>query len=87
MNRRRRFLQGAACAGLGFYFERRGYGQAGQTVSTVGNLGTHISAPPAGHYPYSGVSGPGHQLTSTSGTGGWHSGSAGVAYQGAFPPA
>jgi xylan 1,4-beta-xylosidase len=80
-------LQGAAYAGLGFYVGQRGYGQAGQTVSTVGDSGTHISAPPPSYYPYSGVSGPGHTLTPTSGTGGWHSGSAGVAYKGSFPPA
>jgi xylan 1,4-beta-xylosidase len=79
-------LQTVACAGVGLSMRRRGFAQAGQTVSTVGDSGTHIGAPPHGYYPYSGISGPGHPLSSKSGIGGWHSGSAGVAYQGPYPP-
>jgi xylan 1,4-beta-xylosidase len=84
---RGRFLQTAACADVGLSMGRRWeFGQAGQTVSAVGDSGHRIGAPPHGYYPYSGISGPGHPLASSSGSGGWHSGSAGVAYQGPFPP-
>ena len=83
---RRRFLQIAAAGGAALATGRRARGQAGQTVSTVGDSGTSIAAPPKGYYPYSGISGAGHPLTPESGSGGWHSGSAGVAYKGSFPP-
>jgi len=83
---RRGFLRGAAFAGAAWMGHRAGFAQAGQTVSTVGDSGTAIGAPAKGFYPYSGVSGPGHPLVPGSGSSGWHSGSAGVAYQGAFPP-
>jgi xylan 1,4-beta-xylosidase len=83
---RRRFLQFAIGTTAAAINKRRGYGQAGQTVSTVGDSGTSIEAPSKGYYPYSGVSGAGHPLTPESGGGGWHSGSAGVAYKGSFPP-
>jgi xylan 1,4-beta-xylosidase len=86
MSSRRKFLRSATFAGMGLYIGLRRYGQAGQTVSTVGSSGAHIGAPPPGYYPYSGISGPGRPLTSSSGSGGWHSGSAGVAYRGPFPP-
>jgi xylan 1,4-beta-xylosidase len=86
MKYRREFLKSAACAGIGMLAMRNGYGQAGQTVSTVGDSGTLVKAPVKGYYPYSGISGPGRPLNAQSGSGGWHSGSAGVAYQGKFPP-
>jgi beta-xylosidase len=60
--------------------------QAGQSVSTAGDSGHAVAPPPRGFYPYSGISGPGYAATSRSASGGWHSGTAGLAYQGPHPP-
>jgi len=86
MGNRRGFLRGAVCLGAATLFRDQGFSQAGQSVSSVGDSGSSVSAPPKGYYPYSGISGPGHPSKPQSATGGWHSGTAGVAYQGQYPP-
>jgi hypothetical protein len=86
MQDRRSFLKGAICLGGSTLLCKKSLAQTGQSVSNVGDSGSAIQAPPKGFYPYSGISGPGHLVTAESISGGWHSGTAGVAYKGPYPP-
>jgi xylan 1,4-beta-xylosidase len=61
--------------------------QADSLGPQMDHSGTAVAAPQAGYYPYKGISGPGFPATAASAQGGWRSGSAGLAYQGAHPPA
>lgn len=48
--------------------------------------GTIVPPPPAGYWPYSGLSGPGRKATAASASGGWVSGLPDVRYQGPGTP-
>lgn len=79
MNLSRRSLLGAA--GVSVMCLRSGPA-AGQALD---DSGREIPAPPPGHYPYAGTSGPGHPATESSLQGGWMSGLPGVRYMGDRP--
>jgi xylan 1,4-beta-xylosidase len=86
MVNRRNFIQAGMMAGGTALLRNRVFAQAGQTVSTVGDSGSSVVAPPKNFYPYRGISGAGVPVTPESSVGGWHSGTAGVAYRGPHPP-
>lgn len=93
MNRRDLLVGGVAVAGSAWarpWQDARPYGPAPlpgtKRAADADDSGRIIPPPPAGYWPYSGVSGPGRRADAASASGGWTSGMPDVRYKGPGTP-